>query len=87
MASPNILHHLKNNLEEFDEAEDRALIQKSFKLHSVGYSVLGSFIMYGTFTAYRESKRYLQVYKSVPRANLYSNILFSVALSIYGAKS
>jgi hypothetical protein len=87
MASPNILHHLKNNLEEFDEAKDRALIQQSFKLHSVGYSVLGSFIMYGTFTAYRESKRYLQVYKSVLRANLYSNILFSVALSIYGAKS
>jgi hypothetical protein len=56
-------------------------------LHSVGYSVLGSFIIYGTFTAFRESKRYLQVYKSVPRANLYSNILFSVALSIYGAKS
>ena len=87
MATPRILGHLKNNVDQFDSAEDKTLIMDSFNRHSIGYSGCAAFLMYGTFTVYRESKLYLKAYKNVLRSNLYFNIGCSVVLCAAGMKA
>lgn len=78
------LIHLKQNIEEFSDLEDRKLIEHHFKRSILGLSLATSLAVSVGFLGYTSASEYVKLYKNANISNTRNNVALACLLTTFG---